>query len=163
MTDDGTERLCQALYGRKATPRDYLGGSNAKMLHDAADRILAGNHNCPMCGYSPSSGAEPVWHPDPGIVERAGKFVILIGNQVRLFDVLWAAMKGRSGPLVAARLAGRMYSNEPHGGPLSFKTIISNTARDVDQKLQPIGMRVRAESGRGYRLTFSEVNHEMVA
>lgn len=40
MKADGTERLCQALYGRKATPRDYLGGSDAKMLHDAADRIL---------------------------------------------------------------------------------------------------------------------------
>jgi len=36
---DGTERLCQALYGRKATARDYVGGSDAKMLHDAADRI----------------------------------------------------------------------------------------------------------------------------
>lgn len=37
---DGTERLCQALYGRKATPRDYLGGSDARMLHDAADRLI---------------------------------------------------------------------------------------------------------------------------
>lgn len=36
---DGTERLCRALYGRKATARDYLGGSNARMLHDAADRL----------------------------------------------------------------------------------------------------------------------------
>ena len=36
---DGTERLCQALYGRKAKPADYLGGSDAKMLHDAADLI----------------------------------------------------------------------------------------------------------------------------
>lgn len=36
---DGTDRLCLALYGRKAKPRDYLGGSNARMLHDAADRL----------------------------------------------------------------------------------------------------------------------------
>ena len=36
---DGTDRLCRALYGRKATARDYLGGSDAKMLHDAADRL----------------------------------------------------------------------------------------------------------------------------
>lgn len=40
MKPDGTERLCQALYGRKAAPRDYIGGSDAKMLHDAADRII---------------------------------------------------------------------------------------------------------------------------
>lgn len=38
-TADGTERLCRAVYGRKAAARDYLGGSDAKMLHDAADRI----------------------------------------------------------------------------------------------------------------------------
>lgn len=36
---DGTERLCRLLYGRNEQPKDYLGGSNAKMLHDAADRI----------------------------------------------------------------------------------------------------------------------------
>lgn len=36
---DGTERLCRSLYGRKATARDYLGGSDARMLHDAADRL----------------------------------------------------------------------------------------------------------------------------
>lgn len=120
-------------------------------------------HNCPMCGYSPSSGTEPTWHPNPGVVERGGKFVILIGNQSRLFDALWLAMKSRCGPLVAARLVGRMYSDEPGGGPLSFKTIISNTARDLDKKLRPIGMWVRVENGRGYQLTFSEVSHEMVA
>jgi hypothetical protein len=118
---------------------------------------------CPMCGFNPASGSEPIWHLDPGIVERGGKFIILTGNQSRLFDVLWLAMKSRSGPLVAARVVGRMYSDEPHGGPLSFKTIISNTAKDLDQKLRPIGLRVRAENGRGYQLTFSEVNHEMVA
>jgi hypothetical protein len=39
--DDGTERLCRALYGRKAKASDYLGGSQARMLHDAADRIEA--------------------------------------------------------------------------------------------------------------------------
>lgn len=45
LVGDGTGRLCRALYGRKATARDYVGGSEAKMLHDAADRIaqLKGN------------------------------------------------------------------------------------------------------------------------
>ena len=38
-SDDGTERLCLAVYGRPAQPRDFLGGSNAHMLHDAADVI----------------------------------------------------------------------------------------------------------------------------
>lgn len=38
---DGTERLCRALYGRKASARDYVGGSDARMLHDAADRLAA--------------------------------------------------------------------------------------------------------------------------
>lgn len=37
--EDGTERLVQALHGRSAKPRDYLGGSNARMLHEAAERI----------------------------------------------------------------------------------------------------------------------------
>ncbi len=45
MTDakrpqDGTARLCLALYG-KEIPSAYLGGSNARMLHDAANVILA--------------------------------------------------------------------------------------------------------------------------
>ena len=38
---DGTERLCLAVYGRPAQPRDFLGGSQAHMLHDAADKIAA--------------------------------------------------------------------------------------------------------------------------
>ena len=37
--DDGTDRLCQVVYGRSPKAEDYLGGSNAKMLHDAADKI----------------------------------------------------------------------------------------------------------------------------
>jgi hypothetical protein len=36
---DGTERLCLALYGA-VKPRHYLGGSQARMLHDAADAIV---------------------------------------------------------------------------------------------------------------------------
>ena len=36
---DGTERLCDALYGRNAKPSDYIGGANARMLHDAANWI----------------------------------------------------------------------------------------------------------------------------
>ncbi|NIO74642.1 MAG: hypothetical protein GTN69_01845 [Armatimonadetes bacterium] len=39
MSGNGTDRLCRALYGREARPRDYLGGSSAWMLHDAATRI----------------------------------------------------------------------------------------------------------------------------
>jgi hypothetical protein len=38
---DGTGRLCRALYRRTASAKDYLGGSDARMLHDAADAILA--------------------------------------------------------------------------------------------------------------------------
>lgn len=37
--NDGTDRLCAAVYGRPAQVRDYLGGSQARMLHDGADRI----------------------------------------------------------------------------------------------------------------------------
>lgn len=36
---DGTDRLALALYGRTAEPRDYLGGSQAAMLHEAAVEI----------------------------------------------------------------------------------------------------------------------------
>lgn len=36
---DGTERLCRALYDGPANPKAYLGGSDARMLHDAADTI----------------------------------------------------------------------------------------------------------------------------
>ena len=36
---DGTDRLCMAVYGRPAEPRDYIGAANAQMLYDAADMI----------------------------------------------------------------------------------------------------------------------------
>ena len=36
---DGSHRLCMALYGKEET-RKMLGGSEAPLLHDAADRIL---------------------------------------------------------------------------------------------------------------------------
>jgi hypothetical protein len=41
---DGTHRLLMALYGRDdvSTVGKLLGGSDAKMLHDAADEILRG-------------------------------------------------------------------------------------------------------------------------
>jgi hypothetical protein len=39
--EDGTGQLCHALYGRKAEPRDYLGGSESRMLQDAARVIEA--------------------------------------------------------------------------------------------------------------------------
>ena len=37
---DGTDALCLALYGLPAEPRDYLGGSEARMLHDAAAKLV---------------------------------------------------------------------------------------------------------------------------
>jgi hypothetical protein len=36
---DGTDRLCEVVYQRLAEPHDYLGGSQARMLHDAATEI----------------------------------------------------------------------------------------------------------------------------
>ena len=39
LSGDGTDRLCMAVYGRPAEPRDYIGGANAQMLYDAADMI----------------------------------------------------------------------------------------------------------------------------
>jgi hypothetical protein len=36
---DGTDVLCEAVYQRPAEPRDYLGGSQANMLHDAAKEL----------------------------------------------------------------------------------------------------------------------------
>ena len=38
---DGVDRLCMAVYGRPAKPRDYIGGANAQMLCDAANMINA--------------------------------------------------------------------------------------------------------------------------
>ena len=35
----GTAKLCKVLYGRPPRPRDYLGGSDSRMLSDAADEI----------------------------------------------------------------------------------------------------------------------------
>lgn len=37
--DDALERLGLALYGRKPTAREYLGGSDARILSDAAEMI----------------------------------------------------------------------------------------------------------------------------
>ena len=36
--EDGTERLCTALYGQTEA-KYYVGGSDARMLHDATDEI----------------------------------------------------------------------------------------------------------------------------
>ena len=36
---DGTHRLCMILYAQEDAAK-YIGGSNAPMLHDAADRLL---------------------------------------------------------------------------------------------------------------------------
>jgi hypothetical protein len=38
--DDNVDRLCQAVYGRPPQTRDYLGGSEARILGDAANLIL---------------------------------------------------------------------------------------------------------------------------
>jgi hypothetical protein len=45
---DGVDRLCMAVYGRPAKPRDYIGGANAQMLYDAADLINALTPSPPM-------------------------------------------------------------------------------------------------------------------
>jgi hypothetical protein len=37
---DGTSRLGNALYGREPTASEYVGGSEAKILHHAADHII---------------------------------------------------------------------------------------------------------------------------
>lgn len=36
---EGVDRLAVALYGRKAQPHDYIGGSDANIFHAAAERI----------------------------------------------------------------------------------------------------------------------------
>ena len=38
---DALDRLARVLYGRKAAPKDYVGGSNANIFDDAARRISA--------------------------------------------------------------------------------------------------------------------------
>jgi len=62
MSEDGTDRLCHLLYGRSPEPSDYIGGSNARMLHDAVqeieilqkwvDDLQSGLYiNCVYCGH----------------------------------------------------------------------------------------------------------------
>ena len=80
---DGTARLCRALYGRAETPRDYLGGSHARMLYDAADRletaqgILAANQ-CTNCGafVQPNNGHSPCNDATPGMKWEAARRLI---------------------------------------------------------------------------------------
>jgi len=43
---DGTEKLCQAIYDRNAKASDYVGGSEAKMLYDGANKIEALQKQC---------------------------------------------------------------------------------------------------------------------
>ena len=38
---DGTDKLCLAVYGRMPCARDYLGGSESKMLYDAAAALTS--------------------------------------------------------------------------------------------------------------------------
>jgi vacuolar-type H+-ATPase subunit E/Vma4 len=63
---DGTDKLCLALYGRLAKAADYLGGSNAKMLHDAADRIEA----LKQVGAGAIPGVLPVQRGSEGVSDR---------------------------------------------------------------------------------------------
>lgn len=62
MNEDGTDRLCHLLYSRNPEPSDYLGGSSAQMLQDAADEVEQlrkwvgdlqdGSYiNCVYCGH----------------------------------------------------------------------------------------------------------------
>jgi len=39
IKEDGTGRLCLILYGSRAMPEHYIGGSDARMLYDAAFRL----------------------------------------------------------------------------------------------------------------------------
>ena len=39
VSGDGVDRLAKAVYGRKPEPRDYVGGSTAQILYDAAQLI----------------------------------------------------------------------------------------------------------------------------
>jgi hypothetical protein len=56
---DGTARLCRALYGRKERPADYLMGSDARMLHDAADTIARLRAAFVALGYGDEPFAGP--------------------------------------------------------------------------------------------------------
>jgi len=77
---DGTSLLCRTLYGRDGRPRDYLGGGNARMLFDAAERIeaqaralreIAGRKHIPIglnhesCGCFPAIAAEALTPAPP--------------------------------------------------------------------------------------------------
>lgn len=43
---DGLDRLGRAVYGRSPKPGEWLGGSDAKILHDAADKLEAAHRCC---------------------------------------------------------------------------------------------------------------------
>lgn len=44
--DDGLDRLGRAVYGRPPKPGEWLGGSDARILHDAADKLEAAQKLC---------------------------------------------------------------------------------------------------------------------
>ncbi len=56
---DGTDKLCQAVYGRAAKASDYLGGSEARMLHDAADKITELKRMMCYCDKCSNGPGEP--------------------------------------------------------------------------------------------------------
>ena len=85
---DGTARLSRVLYGRAETPRDYLGGSHARMLYDAADRLAAVHellaaNQCTNCGafVHPHDGHSPCNHASPDMKwEAALRRIVRVRN-----------------------------------------------------------------------------------
>lgn len=55
---DGTRKLCKILYGRDDKPADWVGGSEAKMLHDAAERIAQLESPWQPIETAPTDGTE---------------------------------------------------------------------------------------------------------
>lgn len=74
---DGLDALALALYGRKARPREYIGGSDAAILHDAAKAL---------CVKDPTAFARSATQPeslspdDAATAELWGMLVAMIGH-----------------------------------------------------------------------------------
>jgi len=94
--EDGTDRLCRAVYGRSAEPKDYIGGSSAQMLHAAAnlidqlreavDRLRTASHQvslpCPDCD---GEGVVVAWMIEPKI-EGLDRWITIHKTQAELWD-----------------------------------------------------------------------------
>lgn len=46
MRSDGLDRLGHAVYGRPVKPREWIGGSDARILHDTAGKLEAAQKLC---------------------------------------------------------------------------------------------------------------------